>query len=132
MLRRESNHQNVLGEQIKRGHPDDDCSSSAWNACKVIKEICDKSSLSWDCTNALKKLKQLLLDDTEPLVKEASLRACVALRNSRVDDFTERQEIERALLEATGMSPKTRKELERAFEGSGFVTTMTKTGKTDC
>ena len=99
------------------------------NACKIIKEICDKSSLSWDCTNALKKLKQLLLDDTEPLVKEASLRACVALRNSRVDDFTERQEIERALLETTGMSPKTRKELERAFEGSGFVTTMKKTGE---
>ena len=99
------------------------------NACKIIKEICDKSSLSWDCTNALKKLKQLLLDDTEPLVKEAGLRACVALRNSRVDDFTERQEIERALLETTGMSPKTRKELERAFEGSGFVTTMKKTGE---
>ena len=114
MLRREGNHQNVLGEQIKRGHPDDDCSSSR-ERYGNHQEICDKS-LSWDCTNA-EEMKQLLLDDTEPLVKEAGLRACVALRNSRVDDFTERQEIERALLEATGMSPKT-KELERAFEGS--------------
>ena len=96
------------------------------NACKVIQEICEKSSLSWDCTNAVKKLKQLLLlsgDDAEPMVKEASLRACVALRNSRVDDFTERQGIERALLETNGMSPKTRKALERAFEGGEYVTT---------
>ena len=96
------------------------------NACKVIQEICEKSSLSWDCTNAVKKLKQLLLlsgDDAEPIVKEASLRACVALRNSRVDDFTERQGIERALLETNGMSPKTRKALERAFEGGEYVTT---------
>ena len=102
------------------------------NACKVIQEICDKSSLSWDCTNAVKKLKQLLLlsdDDAERVVKEASLRACVALRNSRVDDFTERQEIERALLETNGMSPKTRKELERAFEGGGFVTVTTHINK---
>ena len=102
------------------------------NACKVIQEICDKSSLSWDCTNAVKKLKQLLLlsdDDAERVVKEASLRACVALRNSRVDDFTERQEIERALLETNGMSPKTRKELERAFEGGEFVTATTRINK---
>ena len=103
------------------------------NACKVIQEICEKSSLSWDCTNAVKKLKQLLLlsdDDAEPMVKDASLRACVALRNSRVDDFTERQGIERALLETNGMSPKTRKALERAFEGGGYVTTTTTNKRT--
>ena len=48
----------------------------------------------------------------------------------RVDDFTERQGIERALLETSGMSPKTRKALERAFEGGGYVTTTTTNKRT--
>ena len=99
------------------------------SACKLIKELCESNETMgsyelWDCTNALKKLRQLL-DDKELIVRQESLKAAVVLRNSRSDDLSECEAIEKALLETDGLSPNTRRDLEFALGTNTTVRTTT-------